>query len=243
MRILICLLLALSYAALAQSAPTAGTTVPVMLNQTVNSAHARPGSIVRARLMQEVRWSASSKINAGATLVGQVTRIDRGPNGVRISIRFDHLEARSKEVPVTTSLRALASYVGVAQSQVPPTGTSRAVPYDAATLVLVGGDVSYRGGGPVMHGPENVGKPSGDGVLVRVLPNPERGCTTPVDSSTEPQSLWVFSSDACGAYGLPKVSVADRGLNSGEFTLTSPGTEIELHSGDGLLLTVITPAR
>jgi hypothetical protein len=32
-------------------------------------------------------------------------------------------------------------------------------------------------------------------------------------------------------------------LNSGEFTLMSSEKEIELHSGDGLLLTVITPAR
>lgn len=220
-----------------------GTVLPVMLRGAVTAGSAPSGKVVHARVMQDVLAGGHVIIHAGAVLSGMVTRVDSQKGITRVSIRFDRLKAKSKQVPIITAFRAIASYVDVEQAQIPRTGLSRTVPYEAATFVLVGGDVSYRGGGPVMHGNEEVGKPRGDGVLVRVLPNAERGCATPADDNSTPQSLWVFSSNACGIYGLRNVSVSDRGLTSGEFTLLSHESEIKLHSGDGLLLTVISATR
>jgi hypothetical protein len=222
-----------------------GTIIPVMLKHSVSTRNAHPGDAVHARVMQDVISGRTKIIRSGAVLAGEIIRIERDPkkSATRISLRFDQVESHGTRTPVVTSLRALASYVAVEQALIPPIGTSRTVPYEASTFVLIGGDVSYRGGGPVMHGNENVGKPSGDGVVAQVLPNPERGCTSPIDSNVTPQSLWVFSSNACGTYELPTLNIVDRGLSSGEFTLSFPERGIELHSGDGLLLTVITPSR
>lgn len=155
------------------------------------------------------------------------------------------LIAHGHTVLVTTALRALASFTDIEEALIPPMGTDGMTPYQDATLVLIGGDVSYRGGGPVIHQGLEVGKPDGDGVVVRLLPNPERGCASAYDSQSTRQSLWVFSANACGIYGLAHLQVARRGLQSesGFFSISSQDGPVSLHSGDGLLLTVIAPSQ
>lgn len=221
----------------------AGTILPAMLTQTIDAEHAHVGQRVVARVMQDVQLPDGARIPARSKLVGEIARVDRNrPDGTQVSLRFNAIEVHGRSEPVATALRALASYFDVDQAQIPPIGDNRAVPYDENTFVLIGGDVSYRGGGPVTHASRVVGTPSGDGVLVSLLANPQRGCTSSYDTSRAVQSLWLFSSNACGIYGLPHVSVVHRGIHSGEITFSSQ-RDVKLHSGDGLLLTVIAPAR
>jgi hypothetical protein len=60
--------------------------------------------------------------------------------------------------------------------------------------------------------------------------------------SKAPQALWVFSSDACGVYGMSGVRIADSGRTTGPVTLARSG-KIEIRSGSGMLLLVHTSSR
>lgn len=52
--------------------------------------------------------------------------------------------------------------------------------------------------------------------------------------------MWVFSGDACGAYGLEDLKIAHAGRNDpqGTIVLTSESSKFKLRNGDGLLLRV-----
>ena len=102
----------------------------------------------------------------------------------------------------------------------------------------IGGEAVYRGGGPVRGEFGNVGRPVAGGVLARLNANPDRGCRAALDSGDAPQALWVFSSDACGAYGLPHLKIAHAGRTDpvGEITFESTKGQVNVHAGAGLLL-------
>jgi hypothetical protein len=79
------------------------------------------------------------------------------------------------------------------------------------------------------------------GVLVRVSPNEAGGCRGAIDDNNNPQGLWVFSSDACGPYGLSKARITDAGRTDpiGTFTLELQTRKTKLQSEDAMLLRVI----
>jgi hypothetical protein len=217
-----------------------GTILPVRLNSTLSSAKNKPGQIVTARLMQNVPLPDGRKIRAGAIVIGHITSVTPASNGTpaTISLRLDTLKRSHGQIPITTNLRALASFVEVEQAQVPLMGADRGTPEDDYTTEQIGGDTVYRGGGPVESDSGTVGKPVYDGVLDQVNANPDGGCRGSVDSNDAPQALWVFSSDACGAYGLPNVKIvrAGRASPTGEITLESTKGEVKVEAGAGLLL-------
>ncbi len=77
--------------------------------------------------------------------------------------------------------------------------------YRWLTTVQVGGDVVYGEGGPVTTGEnanEVVGKAVAGGVLSRVRAKEGTKCRGAIDGNDSACTLWVFLSDACGAYGL-----------------------------------------
>jgi hypothetical protein len=55
---------------------------------------------------------------------------------------------------------------------------------------------------------QTVGKQVHGGVLGQVGAKEGAQCRGAIDGNARPQALWVFSSDACGTYGLEKISIA-----------------------------------
>ena len=109
--------------------------------------------------MQDVPLSQGSKIHAGAKVAGHVIDVKpaNGTNGAQVSIRFDTLIVSKQRVAITTNLRALASMMAVEAAQVPDTGPDRGTSQNAWNTDQIGGEVVYRGGGPVADGLQFVG--------------------------------------------------------------------------------------
>lgn len=236
----ICILL-LSTQILGQNAIPTGTILPLRLNSSLNSRKSKAGQIVSARLMQDVPLSLGSKIHAGAKAIGRVLEVVHTiDGGTQISLRFDSLATSHQILPISTNLRALASMMEVEDAQTPKTGPDRGTPANAWTTVQIGGDVVYRGGGPVAKGLRVVGTPTTDGVLARTESKPESPCRGDFDGNNHPQALWVFSADACGTYGFDSVKIVHAGRTDpiGTITLASVGHRLDIRSGSGILLRV-----
>jgi len=107
-----CLLLA--SALIAQEIPP-DTVIPVMLQTTLDARKTKVGQKIEARVMQDVPLPSGTRIRAGAKLLGHVVEVTRpgATSGSRIAISFDLLLTGGAEIPVTTSLRAMASMMEV----------------------------------------------------------------------------------------------------------------------------------
>ena len=226
----------------AQNAIPAGTILPVALNSSLNSRKTKPGQVITARVMQDVPLSPASTIHAGAKVIGQVLDVTaaNGTAGGRVSFRFETLLVSKQRIPITTNVRALASMMAVEDAQLPAAGPDRGTSENAWTTVQVGGEVVYRGGGPVANGLRSVGTPAANGVLVHVSGDPGTKCRGETEGNDRLQALWVFSSDACGAYDFPDLAIAHAGRTNpvGEVILTSDHGDVNVKAGSGMLLRV-----
>jgi len=226
----------------AQSAIPAGTILPVALSCSLNSRKLKSGQVIKARVMQDVPLSPGSKIHAGAKVIGHVIDVKpaTGTSGAQVSLRFDTLMVSKRRIPITTHVRALASMMAVEEAQVPENGPDRGTPPAAWTTDQIGGEVVYRGGGPVANGLLPVGEPTYGGVLVHVSGKPGTKCRGEIDGDNRLQALWVFSSDACGTYGFADLAIAHAGRDNpiGEITLTSNRGDVNVRAGSGMLLRV-----
>jgi hypothetical protein len=230
-----------SAAVFAQSPVPSATVLPAQLGSSLNSQKSKPGQRVTARIMQDVPVSTGKKIPAGAKVIGQVVNVSIRPGGPsEITLRFNKLQFHHQLLAISTSLRAVASMMEVEAVQIPPAGTDRGTPWAWSTRNLIGDEVAYGEGGPVARGDEIVGHSLFGGVLTTVRANRDRGCRGEFAGQTAPQAFWVFSSDACGVYGIPDVEVTHAGRTSplGEITLTSEHGNVEIRSGSGVLLRV-----
>lgn len=205
--------------------------------------------------MQDVPLGKGLSIRAGSVVTGRVVNNSAaGVHGdITLSFKFDTLTLAKAEpvlgsvvyhklfdhkpkqtISVTAHMRALASPMEILEAQTP---TASLTEGDPATTVLVGGDVCYWGGGPVMNRVfEVVGTPVWGGVLSALAANSERGCGA---GDGHPQALWVFSADACGTYGLGNTKIAT-GIDDppGEITLTRSHEKLNVRGGSGMLLVV-----
>jgi hypothetical protein len=211
------------------------------LNSSLNSKNGVAGEVVTARLMQDVPLSSGGKIRAGSKATGRILDVTQAHSGTgaRLSLQFDTVEVSKRKMPMTTNLRALASMIEVEQAQVPMAGPDRGTSESSWTTEQVGGDVVYRGGGPVTNGWREVGKPTANGVLDQVAARPGTMCRGDLGGNDRPQALWVFSADACGAYGFPDLKIVHAGRSAplGQITLASE-KDFEIRSGSGILLRV-----
>ena len=235
-------LLAFSIGTLAQDVIPRGTILPIRFDSSL-SLKTTPGRTIKGRIMQDVPVSAQTRIREGAKVFGHVIRVvhadARGYS--EISFQFDQLVFSGHTIPITTALRAMASFVEVEDAQVPLTGPDRGTPSSAWTTTQIGGDTVYRGGGPVVAGSSIVGQPTYNGVLGRIYSVPGSECADADDNENGPQALWVFSANACGTYGFANVGITRSGRSAplGEITLASTGGKLTVPSGSGMLLRII----
>ncbi len=227
----------------AQTEISPGTILPASLESSISSRKALPGKKVSVRIMQNVPVSGRAVIPAGAKVVGEIISVERASSGsgARVSLRFDTLVVRHRpQVRMSTHLRALASSIDVQSAQISIYGGDRGTPPTSETTVQVGGEVVYRGGGPVAHGSRRVGVPVPDGVLVRVSGDPTVGCGGEAYRGERVQALWVFSSDACGVFGYPHVEILHAGRTKplGTVILETRSGDFIIHDGAGVLLGV-----
>jgi hypothetical protein len=227
----------------AQTAVPPGTVLPVRLDTSVSSAKSKPEQIVTARVTQNVLLPGGSEVRQGTKVVGHLVKLvpASGNSAAEMILAFDSIKLAGRTVPLHASLRALASNLEVADAQTPKYFDD-ATPSTYGTTTQVGGEVVYRGGGHVMYGETVVGEPVYGGVLSRTRANLDKGCRGTVAGNDQPQSLWIFSSNACGAYGLPHVTIARAGRRDpqGEIVLTSDNTRtLMVRSGSAMLLRVL----
>jgi hypothetical protein len=230
----------LSTVAMCQQLIPEGTILPLRLDSPLGSASLSGGKLA-ATVMQNVPLPNGKSIRAGTKVVGHVTGVRRANDTIpsEVSFRFDEILLSKGAVPITADLRAIAGFVEVYEAQIPAVGSDRGTSPYAYVTQQIGGDMVYRGGGPVEEGGTTVGKPVYDGVLSRVQSNGTL-CSDSLDNGRM-QAMWLFSADACGTYGLPGISIAHAGRSSpvGEVTLQSNKARFKVSSGAGLLLQVI----
>lgn len=225
----------------AQISIPAGTVLPAQLNSSLNSENNKPGEKITARIMQDVPMPSGHKIPAGAKVIGHVIRVKAAQNGQpgEITVHLDQVRFDHRSITINTSLRALASMMEVDAAQIPPNGPDRGTPWAWETRNLIGGEVAYGQGGPVVHGSDVVGKALFGGVLVPAMANAKSGCPAEANGNTQPQALWVFASDACGVYGVDaQISHSGRTSPTGETTLSAEHGNLDVRAGSGLLLMV-----
>lgn len=222
-----------------------GTILPVRLNSTLSSAKCRKGQVITSRIMQDVPLSPGVRIKEGSKVLGHIVEVIPASTGARarISLQFDKLVFSRQTISITTNLRAIAGFMQIFEAQTPPIGPGESDVFSWLTTVQVGGDVVYGEGGPVTTGEGAnlvVGKAVNGGVLGKVRAKKGTKCRGAIDGNDSPQALWVFSSDACGTYGLEHISIAHAGRTdpTGVIVLVSNSGSLKLPSGAGMLLRV-----
>jgi hypothetical protein len=215
----------------AQNSIPAGTLLPARLDTGLNARKLHVDGTVRARVMQNV---PGTPVRRGAHVVGHVVSVT--PD--RIEIHFDYVSVHGRRIPLTASVRALASMLEVEEAQIPEGGAERGLPPEDRNTRQIGGDMVYRAGGPLTRGADVVGTPTPYGAVGRLSANPP--CRAGIDGNDRPQALWLFSTDACGLYGYSGIALEHAGRTApvGTIRLSGPQDKLKIRSGSGLLLRV-----
>ena len=235
-------LMMLSTQLLRQNTIPVGTILPVQLNSSLRSDKVRPGQEISAEVTQDVPLPGGRKIHAGAKVIGHVVSARPAVHGMMSdpSLRFDTLAMGRQRFPLTTNLRALATMMDVSEAQVPESGPDRATSASEWITDQIGGEVVYRGG-VVTHGSNIVGNSvGGSGVMAHLRTRPGTNCRGEKEGNDQMQALWVFSSDACGLYDFPKLTLAHAGRTDpvGQIKLSSDKGNVKVPGGSGMLLRV-----
>jgi hypothetical protein len=226
--------------------PPVGTILPVRLDKTLSADEAQAGQEIEGEIMQDVPLQDREKIHMKSRVSGTIVSVAQagGGAGTQVSLRFDKIDNRGEIFSMVTSLRAIASYQAVNSALAPLNSANAGSPPGWADTVLIGGDVRYGDGGEVVNRQkQKVGKGVSGGVLVHVTAQPGSGCEGPINGDDSLQALWVFSSDACGVYGLPGIDVPHDGKTAplGVITLRFEGSKTKLEGFAGMLLRVVAP--
>lgn len=202
----------------------AGTTLPIVLNTTLNAGKNKPGEKIEGKLMQEVQPTGTWTIKKGARVTGHIVRVSKSDQGWSILFQFDQLEDEGQTVRLNVGIRAAASMMSVAQANTPIESTSNTDPENMWTVRQVGGATVNRGRGIVQEGRGPiVGRWTGEGVFAKLMPGESPDCPATSGNGKE-QSLWVFSPWACGPYDMEDVKIAQDGRSQpmGQIELKAP---------------------
>jgi len=222
---------------------SAGTLLPAMLDNNLESEKSKPGEQISAKLQQEALLPNGRTIKRLSKVLGHVVSTSRAANGkdAAITVQFDKIEIDKQTIPISAGLRAFASMQQVYQAKQPvnPNGGYGTSVWDW-NMRLIGGQGAFNGQKIVkdQNGQVVAKIPQPGAVLGIPMPNAERGCGGAPATSPE-QAFWVFSTDACGIYDDEKISLVTGigGTNPGQITFTSP-KEITIRGGSGWLLQV-----
>jgi len=218
----------------------ASTIIPVSLNSALRSDKTGSGAAVTATVMQDVPLGRGETLRRGSKVTGHVVDAitsGKGSDEARISFQFDQVRLGTRTVPITTNLRAVASPHAVLEAS-PQPSSSEATDYE----VEIGGDqISYAEGGPVIVGSQVVGIYTSHGVLANVDQDLGTPCSVTIDSNAQPQAFWLFSVNACGAYGFGGLKILQSGRTEpiGEVTLASNRKAVKVDKGSAMLLRVV----
>jgi hypothetical protein len=222
-----------------------GTVLPLRLNTSLSSSKSKAGQIISGRVMQTIALPGGARVPHGSKVLGHIVevRAATASSPALISLQFDQLLVAGQTIPVTTNLRAIAGFVAVNDAQTPTIPAGQGDNYNQLTTVQVGGDVVFGWGGPVTRGDDTsqvVGKAVTDGVVSLVSAKEGTKCRGALYGNENPQALWVFSSDACGVYGIAHVAISHAGRSNpvGLIVFTSDGKDLSIRSGAGMLLRV-----
>ena len=235
-------LLLLATGVYAQSTIPGGTILPVVLTTSIDSSKAAAGDVVTGMIAQDVPLG-SETIHRGTKVVGKVLSAGAAKNGggATLSFQFDQVQLPDRAVPITTDLRALASFVEVFDAKLPDPSQEGRLPAAWTYDQIGGNEAVYAGGGDVRDGIQKTGIPFGDGVLAEVRHDPGTKCRGPIEGNDKSQAMWEFASDACGVFGFDQTEITHAGRTSpmGQIVLTSQHGSLVLKRGAGMLLRVI----
>jgi hypothetical protein len=189
--------------------------------------------------MQDLVVGSGATLRKGSKVTGHVIEAvvpGNRSDESKISFQFDQVVLGNQNVSITTNLRAVASKHAVLAGT--PLPTSPDSPDDQ---VQIGGDqISYGSDGPVMVGSQVVGKYTSQGVLAYGGQDLGTPCRNTIDDNDHPQAFWLFSVNACGAYGFGDLTVIHAGRTApiGEVTLSSKSKVLKVDKGSAMLLLV-----
>ncbi len=209
----------------------AGTALPVTLNSTLDARKDKPGQKIEARLMQDIPLSSGEKIKGGAHVIGHIVEVTKLPGGgSRMVLKFDELQERGTVIPLSVSARAIAAMESIYAAEVPIDATSDSESSSQWVMQQVGGDVINRGRGRISSDDGLVGR--WDGAAWGKLTSSTQGDCAASDGNGIEQALWVFSTSACGLYGLEDMKLVHSGrtVPLGQIVLESSKM---LHIGGG----------
>jgi hypothetical protein len=216
------------------------TAIPVRFEHSVDTKKAKVGEQVTAKTIQIVALPDGKSIPKGALLVGHVValdafRFDQTPYAHQkpsmLSIHFDKLQTGDAAIPVSLSVRAIASTIDSREAAYPH-GIDETD--HVGTMTLIGG-TAFSPLDKMIQSEDGdaIGYNRRTGVFARLIPS--GSC----DGTNTEQSIAIFSPDACGAYGFGGDYLADNGRDgSGTFTLALHGHSVKLYAGSTALLQV-----
>lgn len=219
------------------------TTVPVVLQKTVDAGKVKPGDTVRAKTTEAVSVSGT-EIGKGATLIGHVVEarpfvFDPTHYAVQkasyLSIHFDQVLEKGAAIPLNVSVRALANSREAYEASRPHYMDETD---SLGTMELIGGD-HYSPIGKELRSADDediVGYIHKQGVFAHLLPSDS--ATFACNGTNTEQAVGVFSADACGLYGFKDVAMIANGggAEKGTFRLESRHYTVKLYAGSAVLL-------
>ena len=224
---------------------TRGTILPVVLRTPVLFEKCKAGQVVSGKVAQDVPLANGVKIRKGTEVQGHIVDVTPNANGAgqRVSLQFDKIYWNGQWVSMVTNLRAFASSLDVMQAHVPEEAPNEGSPYEWLPTMQIGGDSVYGLRGQVKSAEDPslvVGKSVPGGVMVQASAPEGSKCRGDVEGNNEAQALWVFSSGACGVYGVDGLSIVHAGRTdpTGTIILASNVDNVKLRDGDGMLLRV-----